>query len=423
MSESNRHTLTITESAGLQLTILSGPAGTDGADGAAGATGAAGPSTITSATGSDGLGNITLSNLTTTSFTSSNGTFNGSLTMAGDVLFADNVKASFGNADLEIYHHPTGGSFIKESGTGSLSIQGDSTINITKTDGEVMATFGPDGSANLYYDNAVKLATTALGITTSSIYIDGAGDITALTGRVKLGSTSQLQIYHDATNAYIANGTGSLLVNSDTAITGGVSVIGNTTLQAATITGAATLSGGAAITGDTSVASGHLSLGDATTTDGKIKLGTGGDLEIYHNGIESFVDGHGGFGNLRLRGTAGVFLQKYSGETFVTCVADGAVTLYHDNAVRFATTSTGATVAGNVTSTGNVISSGLIQHKVYTIQGGVDQIPAATGLAGTRAFVSDNANSLASHHGSTAAAGSGANFVPVFSDGTNWIVG
>ena len=409
MSETNRHTLTITESTGLQLTLLSGGVGPAGAAGANGVDGAAGLNTITSATGSDTTGNINLSNLTTTSFTATNGTFTGSLSMAGDVLFADDVKASFGNADLEIYHHPTGGSFIKESGTGSLSIQGDSMINITKTDGEVMATFGPDGSANLYYDGVVKLATTALGITTSSIYIDGGGDITALTGKVKLGLTSQLQIYHDATNAYIANGTGSLLVNSATGITGDVAVVGNTTLQAATITGAATLSGGAAITGNTSVASGHLSLGDATTISGKIKLGTGGDLEIFHNGTDSYIDDVG-VGNLNIRGSANLNLQKYSGETFVTCVADGSVSVYHDNVVKLTTTASGVNV------------SGVIQHSVYTVATLASSIGPSFLAAGMRAFVSDSANTLASHHGQTVAGG-GANFVPVFYNGTNWIVG
>lgn len=409
MSETNRHTLTITESTGLQLTLLSGGVGPAGAAGANGVDGAAGLNTITSATGSDTTGNINLSNLTTTSFTATNGTFTGSLSMAGDVLFADDVKASFGNADLEIYHHPTGGSFIKESGTGSLSIQGDSMINITKTDGEVMATFGPDGSANLYYDGVVKLATTALGITTSSIYIDGGGDITALTGKVKLGLTSQLQIYHDATNAYIANGTGSLLVNSATSITGNVAVVGNTTLQAATITGAATLSGGAAITGNTSVASGHLSLGDATTISGKIKLGTGGDLEIFHNGTDSYIDDVG-VGNLNIRGSANLNLQKYSGETFVTCVADGSVSVYHDNVVKLTTTASGVNV------------SGVIQHSVYTVATLASSIGPSFLAAGMRAFVSDSANTLASHHGQTVAGG-GANFVPVFYNGTNWIVG
>ena len=411
MSETNRHTLTITESTGLQLTLLSGGVGPAGAAGANGVDGAAGLNTITSATGSDTTGNINLSNLTTTSFTATNGTFTGSLSMAGDVLFADDVKASFGNADLEIYHHPTGGSFIKESGTGSLSIQGDSMINITKTDGEVMATFGPDGSANLYYDGVVKLATTALGITTSSIYIDGGGDITALTGKVKLGLTSQLQIYHDATNAYIANGTGSLLVNSATSITGNVAVVGNTTLQAATITGAATLSGGAAITGNTSVASGHLSLGDATTISGKIKLGTGGDLEIFHNGTDSYIDDVG-VGNLNIRGSANLNLQKYSGETFVTCVADGSVSVYHDNVVKLTTTASGVNV------------SGVIQHSVYTAATLASSIGPSFLAAGMRAFVSDSTNPLSTHHGqAVGSTGGGTNFVPVFYNGTSWLIG
>jgi hypothetical protein len=47
---------------------------------------------------------------------------------------------------------------------------------------------------------------------------------------------------------------------------------------------------------------------------------------------------------------------------------------------------------------------------------------AATVGAGAKAFVTDSANTLSSHHGQTVAGG-GSNFVPVFSDGTNWIVG
>jgi len=47
---------------------------------------------------------------------------------------------------------------------------------------------------------------------------------------------------------------------------------------------------------------------------------------------------------------------------------------------------------------------------------------AATVGAGARAFVTDSASTLSSHHGQTVVGG-GSNFVPVFSDGTNWIVG
>jgi hypothetical protein len=47
---------------------------------------------------------------------------------------------------------------------------------------------------------------------------------------------------------------------------------------------------------------------------------------------------------------------------------------------------------------------------------------AATVGAGTKAFVTDSTSTLGSHHGQIVVGG-GSNFVPVFSDGTNWIVG
>ena len=47
---------------------------------------------------------------------------------------------------------------------------------------------------------------------------------------------------------------------------------------------------------------------------------------------------------------------------------------------------------------------------------------AATVGAGTKAFVTDSTSTLSSHHGQVVVGG-GSNFVPVFSDGTNWIVG
>ena len=47
---------------------------------------------------------------------------------------------------------------------------------------------------------------------------------------------------------------------------------------------------------------------------------------------------------------------------------------------------------------------------------------AATVGAGTKAFVTDSTSTLSSHHGQ-AVVGGGSHFVPVFSDGTNWIVG
>ena len=215
------------------------------------------------------------------------------------------------------------------------------------------------------------------------------------------------------TSATSSDSTGNISLsnlNTATLTTTGAATIGGvaTLSAAATITGAATLSGGATITGNTSI-DGNLSLGDTATISRKIKLGTGGDLEIFHNGTDSYIDDVG-VGNLNIRGSANLNLQKYSGETFVTCVADGSVSVYHDNVVKLTTASTGVNV------------SGVIQHSVYTAATLASSIGASSLAAGMRAFVSDCTHNLSSHHGQPVAGG-GANFVPVFYNGTNWIVG
>jgi len=409
MPASDRHTLTVTES-NFQLTLLSGATGSAGADGADGATGAAGPNSVTSATTSDGACVLNVSRLTADSITTTSTTVStmAYLAMSGNQEFADNAKAQFGGSqDLEIYHDGTG-SIIKESGAGGLSIQGDSGIYIKNSGADLVAAFNTaGGGVNLYYDNAVKLATTALGVTVDSVF--SSGDISlqdtlgASSGKVKIGTDDDLQIYHDNTNARIDNGTGALLINSDTAITGGIAVVGATTLAATSITGVTSITGATTLTGATSIASGHLSLGDATNEIGKIKLGTDGDLQLYHTGVDSYIDG--ATGDLNIRG-ANLNLQKYTGETFLACVADGPVSVYHNNAVKLATTVAGVNVTG------------VVQHTVYTHA----NLPASP-AAGMRAFVSDSANPLATQHGLAVVAGAGGNFVPVFYDGTNWIVG
>ena len=92
--------------------------------------------------------------------------------------------------------------------------------------------------------------------------------------------------------------------------------------------------------------------------DVKIQVGASQDLEIFHESGNSYIDDKGA-GNLNIRG-ANLNLQKYTGETFVTCVADGAVSLYHDNASKLSTSATGVAVTGNVDlASGNVaIASG-----------------------------------------------------------------
>ena len=88
----------------------------------------------------------------------------------------------------------------------------------------------------------------------------------------------------------------------------------------------------------------------------KIRFGTGNDLQIYHNGSNSYVQDVG-TGNLHLtsNGTA-VSIDKGTSENMAVFNTDGAVELYYDNSKKFETTSTGATVTGTISAGGAILS-------------------------------------------------------------------
>ena len=106
------------------------------------------------------------------------------------------------------------------------------------------------------------------------------------------------------------------------------------------------ISGTLGVTGEVTLAT-HLVMGD----NDKIKIGTGGDLEIYHDGSNSYISNS--TGNLYLGDTNGsVHIQAKLNEESIICAADGAVTLYYDNSPKLATTSTGIDVTGTATMDG-----------------------------------------------------------------------
>ena len=87
----------------------------------------------------------------------------------------------------------------------------------------------------------------------------------------------------------------------------------------------------------------------------KILLGTGDDLQIYHDGSNSYIDDTG-TGRLNIRGNTGVSLRNYSdSEQFINCYTNGTVELFHDNTKKLETTATGATITGTLVS-GSVTS-------------------------------------------------------------------
>jgi len=79
----------------------------------------------------------------------------------------------------------------------------------------------------------------------------------------------------------------------------------------------------------------------------KLRLGTGNDLEIYHNGTHSFIQDTG-TGNLMLAASAFQVTNAAVSETMIYAVPDGAVNLYYDNSKKFETISSGVQVSGTL---------------------------------------------------------------------------
>jgi hypothetical protein len=87
--------------------------------------------------------------------------------------------------------------------------------------------------------------------------------------------------------------------------------------------------------------------GDLTFSDNvSAKFGTGGDLSIYHNSANSYIDNT--IGNLYIRdnGFGAISLQPTSGENSGVFNANGSVDLYYDNSKKFETTDSGAEITG-----------------------------------------------------------------------------
>ena len=84
--------------------------------------------------------------------------------LTGNVTFGDSNKIVMGaGSDLNVFHNGSH-SYVQDSGTGNLYLAGSNVIISNPTSSETMAYFDDDGGASLWYNNAVKIATTNTGI-------------------------------------------------------------------------------------------------------------------------------------------------------------------------------------------------------------------------------------------------------------------
>ena len=361
--------------------------------------------------------------LTSTTTTAGNALPKAGGTMTGDLdvqanitadqlIMGDNQKIKLGNAnDLEIYHNGSA-SYITDVGEGNLLLSTNGTAVILQTSqGEKMVEGVKDGAVNLYHNNVKKIETTSAGATvTGALAVTGTVDgvdiasrdavltsttTTAgnalpkaggtMTGNTlhgdgvasRYGASDDLRIFHDGTHSYIDDaGTGDLRLRGT-----GLSLRSFDTNEPylnAAENGAVTLYYDNAAKFETTSAgvnvTGLVDCDGTSMNDGAVAYyGNNADLRIYHDGTNSYIDDTG-TGDLIIRASDDVHIQKYTGETMINCNVDGAVDLYHDNALKFSTASYGATVTGTLVATevsANLTKANSVDSAQY-VDGSID---------------------------------------------------
>ena len=140
-------------------------------------------------------------------------------TMTGNTLHGDSIKSLYGTGnDLEVYHDGTHA--VINSTTGNTYLSSASSLFLRTNGTETAIKASQDSSVELYYDNAKKLETTSTGVAvtgqavvSNGIDVNGGSVDLIDNVRLRLGTASDLQIYHDGSNSFISDlGTGSLIL-------------------------------------------------------------------------------------------------------------------------------------------------------------------------------------------------------------------
>ena len=303
---------------------------------------------------------------------------------------ADN-RIKFGT-DNQIIFEVSGGDNVifKASGeieASSLDISGDADIDGTLEADAI--TVGGTALNTVIAGVTVTNATTAAVATTvtisdnestnedNAIIFTSGGDVDG--GNIGLESDGDLT-YNPSTGRLTATQLSGTL---QTAAQSNITSLG--TLTGLTVDGDATLTGANYnVVWDKS--DNALEFPD----NAKLKIGTGGDLEVYHSSNNSVI-ADSSSGSLFIRGSV-IRIDDPNSDDYIVCTQDGSVDVYHNGSKKFETTSAGATVTGVVTADGFTIGSAVIAEAELEQ---LDGITAGT-VAASKAVVVDANKDVAS---------------------------
>ena len=166
---------------------------------------------------------------------------------------------------------------------------------------------------------------------------------------IKTYNNGAVELYHDDNLKFQTTNTGAV-VSGILTVTGNMNVEGVLTYQDVTnidSIGIVTARSGVNITG------GNITLGDSGgDSEDKLVFGADGDLKIFHNGTNNYIDVAAGSGHLYVRPKNNFYIQDYTnGEVWIAGILNGAVKLYHNGIEKLTTTGYGVTVTGITSAT------------------------------------------------------------------------
>ena len=232
--------------------------------------------------------------------------------------WVDNARAQFGNSgDFNIRHNGVDSYFENETGDLNIINKANDKDIIFQSDN------GSGGTATYIEVDGTNVRTK---FSKNTIHTDNI--------KANFGSGSDLQLYHTGTKSLIVNVNGDLDIQNQ-------ADDGDILFKSDDGGGGTTeyfrLDGGIV----RNVFSKNVGLEDNI----KLIIGSGNDLQIYHDGSNSFISDITGTGDLKIQSNR-LWFQSSTGEAMGRFTENGSAELYYDNALRLSTTNTGVKITG-----------------------------------------------------------------------------
>ena len=279
------------------------------------------------------------------------------------VASANIVDGSIVNADVNASAAIAGTKVAPAFGSQNLSTSGTAATGALTVTGNIAVSGTVDG---------VDVA--ALNTTVGNLGISGGAIASGTTATTQAASDNSTKV---ATTAYTTTAISNLVDSSPSALNTLnelAAALGDDANFSTTITNSI----GTKLNHTGGTMSGNLDHNDNV----RARYGTGDDLQIYHDGSNSYIDNGTGALIITGSGSGNIAIKPNSSEDSIVTVPNGNVQLYYDGSKKLETSSSGVSVTGALTATGDVtaFSDSRLKTEIHTIKDPLEKVDRLRGV-------------------------------------------